>query len=68
MVGEIWCHIENAIIDLRSDPIKSTILGQEVEIYCDIEATQVGIHKLTLAKINLLYMKNAGTQWKIVSY
>ena len=41
LVGEIWCHIENAIIDLKSDPIKTTILGQEVEIFCDIEATQV---------------------------
>ena len=46
MVGELWCHVENAIIDLKSDPIKTTIHGQEVEISCDIEATQVGIHKL----------------------
>ena len=43
LVGEIWCHLENAIIDLKTDPIKTTILGQEVEIYCDIEATQVWI-------------------------
>ena len=41
LVGEIWCHIEDAIIDLKTDPIKTTILGQDVEIFCDIEATQV---------------------------
>ena len=40
MVEALWCHMENEILDLQENPIKTKILGQDVEIRAKIDATQ----------------------------
>ena len=40
MVEALWCHMENEILDLQENPIKTKILDRDVEIHAKIDATQ----------------------------
>ena len=50
LVGELWTHLEDDIFDLQENPIKTTILGQDVEIHCNVDPSQFDLS--TLKKIH----------------
>ena len=50
LVGELWERMEDEIVDLEENPIKTTILGQKVEIHCQIKPSQ--FDNSTLKKIH----------------